>query len=600
MGRLRVVLLLLALLALLALPALPASADEIVLRSGGRLSGQIVEEREDAVVIQLPGGRMEIARDRIERIEREPREEYLAREALTSLQRGSFADAVVLLREACAIAPDDVGARHLLCTALLGLARERLAGYALEAAEKAALEVRATRPDHPDVAPLLRRIDAERAQAAIFERDGRAALEAGDWPRAIATLEAWRLRTTREQETPDLLLAQAWAGRAVSMERGRDLAAALDAWRTSRAYARSAAADEALQRLAPVAVIEELREGDLAEARRLLERIDPGHAHPGVARFLGALVHHLAGEADRAVEEYAEAARLAEGAQAPPDALEYELVRDQATAALGGSLAQPASQGARRWVELFLDPLQSFDSGHHFTVYAATGPRAEEIAAAAERGYEDLARRLLGRVPATAGGDRVQLVVHPSRQAYVAADPVPRGSPLANLTLPRDKTGGVTASAVDAEGRPIIRVEIHEGDPGLLADTLPHELVHVVQRRGLAAYRVAHWLDEALAMMAESDRGRAERVRRARRDEAPLPLTRLFTLRSTPRDAPGRFYDQAYAVTAYLHERKGDAAWNAFLGRLVRGTIDDALRAAYDLEGVDDLERAWLAWLRDT
>jgi len=591
-ARLRVVVL------LLALAAGPGIADEIVLRSGGRLSGLVVEEREDTVVIEMPGGRMEIPRDRIERITREPKHEYLAREAEQSLQRGSFADAAALLRRAQAAAPDDTGVRDLLCTALLGLAREKLAGYALDAAEEAALEVRATRPSHPEVAGLLREIDAERELAGAYERAGRAALEAGDWQRAITKLSDWRLRASREGGVPDALLARAWTGRARSLEKTRDLAGALDAWRTSQAYARTDEADTALLRLAPVAVLEALGAGDLAEARNLIGRLDPGHTHPGVARFLGALVQHLEGEAGRAVGEYAEAARLADGARAPQDALEYEVVRDQATAALGASLAQPASQGARRWAQLFLDPLERADSEHHFTVYAPTEARAEEIAAAAERLYEATCERMLGHAPATSGRGRAQIVVHPSRQTYLAADPIPAGSPLANRTLPRDLSGGLTSSAVDAEGRPIIRVEIHEGDAGLLSDTLPHELVHVVQRHGVASYRRACWLDEALAMTAESERGRADRLRRARRDPELLPLTRLFSLSGIPRAAPGGFYDQAYAVTAYLRERGDEAAWNSFVSRYVSGSIEKALRAAYGFEDVDDLERAWLAWLR--
>jgi hypothetical protein len=54
---------------LVLLPTL-ASADEIVLRGGGRISGVVVEERADAVVIEIGPGRVTLPAARVERVVR--------------------------------------------------------------------------------------------------------------------------------------------------------------------------------------------------------------------------------------------------------------------------------------------------------------------------------------------------------------------------------------------------------------------------------------------------------------------------------------------------------------------------------------------------
>lgn len=56
-------------LALALAPAF-AAADEIHLRGGGRVSGEVVSESADAVVVEVPAGRVTLPRHRIERIVR--------------------------------------------------------------------------------------------------------------------------------------------------------------------------------------------------------------------------------------------------------------------------------------------------------------------------------------------------------------------------------------------------------------------------------------------------------------------------------------------------------------------------------------------------
>ena len=56
-----------------------------------------------------------------------------------------------------------------------------------------------------------------------------------------------------------------------------------------------------------------------------------------------------------------------------------------------------------------------------------------------------------------------------------------------------------------------MRVEVYSGQSGLLVDTIPHEVVHVLQRRGFVGFRAGHWLDEGLATTYESEGSRDRR-----------------------------------------------------------------------------------------
>ena len=61
----------LLLLLLLPLLARPVAADEIVLQSGGRLEGEIVEITDERVVLKIPHGQIILERRQVAEIRRE-------------------------------------------------------------------------------------------------------------------------------------------------------------------------------------------------------------------------------------------------------------------------------------------------------------------------------------------------------------------------------------------------------------------------------------------------------------------------------------------------------------------------------------------------
>jgi len=65
----------------LALAAVPLFADEVYLRGGGQITGEIVEETGDSISVDIGGGTMSVRRSSVVRIERgmSPLQEYRAR-----------------------------------------------------------------------------------------------------------------------------------------------------------------------------------------------------------------------------------------------------------------------------------------------------------------------------------------------------------------------------------------------------------------------------------------------------------------------------------------------------------------------------------------
>jgi hypothetical protein len=65
------------------LAAVPALADDVYLRGGGQITGEIVEQTEDSVSVDIGGGSLTVKMSSVERIERSvsPMQEYKARAA---------------------------------------------------------------------------------------------------------------------------------------------------------------------------------------------------------------------------------------------------------------------------------------------------------------------------------------------------------------------------------------------------------------------------------------------------------------------------------------------------------------------------------------
>ncbi|MHC4971014.1 MAG: hypothetical protein ACYTG3_01650 [Planctomycetota bacterium] len=573
----------------LLLLVLPVAGDVVVLESGGRLDCQVIEEAADTVTIRLPNGTMVLPRSRIAEIVREAPGLYLRREGLRSLRGGSTEDAVELLERACGADP---AARPDLIEALAAHA-DALVGEFRHAAARATLaRLAELDPGHAGLARLRARIrGAEGVAAALYERAHKA-LAIRAYADALVLLEAWRVRRPLDDPQVHAEMAAAHLGAGRQAEEEGRLRRALDHYRAAAGYGARRETSEPLYLLRPIAVLEALKQGDTGRAERLLDGIETTYPQPAVPVFLAAVRHHVQGEVQAAVAAYARAARLAEAESGAARGLTYDLVRKHAAATLRASIARPPEEGVTRWRELFLRPLTRDDGARHFTVYAASADRARELASLADELYMRIAGDILGGVP-EAG--KAELVVHPTREAYLAADPTPPGSPLASVTISRSRTAGVCYRTLDEKQQPIVRVEMYATER-VDGDTLPHEMVHVVQYRGFKAFRRGHWLDEGLAMLYESEQGRANRTALWRQlSKNPIPLPELLLLKSTPPDRVLTFYSEAYAFTRFLRGLGDDDDWRRFLDAFGSLSFETAVQQVYGVENIEALERLWLA-----
>ena len=558
-----------------------ASADEIVLSSGGRVAGEVVAEDDREVTVRLPNGTMAIPRSKIAEIVREDRRGYLRREAKSA---ASPRAAVQLLERAFALSADEENRRDL-AKALLVRAAELLDLFRLDEAEATLARLHEVAPGTPSD-DLSARLAAERANEREAKAQSLRALREGRFDEALVHIEEWRLRAADGDEAVREALIAAHFGAARGAESRGALRPALD-------HYRMAGASADLDRLAPISVLEAMHGGDLESAARMLEPL-ARYGDPAVPRFLAAVLSHLRGEVADAVAAYAEAARLAEDGPAREGCLSYEEVRAYATATLKQAIARPPQEGQKRWRQTFLAPLERDASCPEFVVYAASAGVARDAAEKAEEIYERIVSDLFGPPPA---GPPAEVVLHPTREAYVAADPTPEGSPLAGLALGREPTAGVCYDTLDEEGAMLIRIEVDAGQSRWLTDTLPHELVHLAQRRGWATFRKGHWLDEGLATLYESQEAQDSRLALWRQvKEESIPLPEMLSLRSTPPDRALLFYLEAHAFCRYLRGLGGPEEWRRFLDAFGDSDFDTAIRTTYGVESVADLERAFRAW----
>lgn len=509
----------------------PTHADEVILHSGGKLSCEVLEVTDSIVRIRLPRGVMEIPRAKVLEIVRESKRAYLEREASRSQRTGSERGAVELYERAFREAPDDEAIRAKYAAALEVYAGSLVRQFRFREAQRTLRALVRIHPNHPAAKRLTEVMAREIARTGVLLDRAERSLKSGNVEVAIRELEAWRQRRPLDDSVARKTMAAAYllAGRhAASQTR---LRAALDYYRAAVAFGARGEAQQALYLLRPIAVLEAMREGDLERARRELRGIATTYPHPATPVYLDAVLSHVSGKVEHAVKRYAEAARLAEKTGPKQTGVSYKLAQQYASATLRAAIARPPSEGVSRWRELFLGSLVRYDEGRHFTVYAPSADVAAKVSATADAAYERMANDLLGRIPESG---KAELVIHPSRRAYVAADPSPPGTRLKDASVAREQTAGVCYDTLNENGKRLVRVETF-AHSNWVESTIPHELVHVVQRRGLPAFRRGKWLDEGLAMLYESSASQSNRLALWRRLAAGrIPLPEFLTLRSIP------------------------------------------------------------------
>jgi len=213
---------------------------------------------------------------------------------------------------------------------------------------------------------------------------------------------------------------------------------------------------------------------------------------------------------------------------------------------------------------------------------------ARRLAEGAEAQRTALQKLWLGAESDQTWSPRCHLVLHGTREGYVAA--VGRGGQWTiGSSLVHADAGKITGRRIDLIGGPT---------PYLTA-ALPHELTHVVLRDRFPGEALPHWADEGTAVLADD----AEKQFRHARDlQAALSTRTTFAAAEllNAGDYPdvsrlGTFYGQSVSLVKFLIDRKGHARFVDFLAHAARHGYDASLVEHYAIQGVRELDRQWRA-----
>jgi hypothetical protein len=176
----------------------------------------------------------------------------------------------------------------------------------------------------------------------------------------------------------------------------------------------------------------------------------------------------------------------------------------------------------------------------------------------------------------------------------------PEPCPL-RVTVTMNGSGGATSFAFD-RGR-ILGMDMHvEGSlDRLLASVVPHEVTHTV----FAHYfrqPVPRWADEGGSVLSEdqAERDRHDQLVRQilNTPGRAIPLRRLFSMMKYPPDVMV-LYAEGYSVSDFLVSKSSRSVFLAFIAQGMRGDWDGAVRAHYRFNNVEELEHAWVQYLRE-
>ncbi|MER3415787.1 MAG: hypothetical protein C4297_06185 [Gemmataceae bacterium] len=216
----------------------------------------------------------------------------------------------------------------------------------------------------------------------------------------------------------------------------------------------------------------------------------------------------------------------------------------------------------------------------NFVVEAPTPAIAQQVAQFAERYRREKALQWLGQEMPTWG------------------KPCP-----VRVTLTLGGSGGGATSFAFDRGA-ILHQEMHIEGPldRILYSVLPHEITHTVFAYYFRA-PVPRWADEGGSVLSEDEPERRRHdmlVRQSLAGGRAFRLRYLFNLKEYPSLGNDilTLYAQGYSVSRYLVETKGHRGFLLFVGDGMRQGWDYAVQNQFGFQRVEDLEEAWLRWMR--
>jgi hypothetical protein len=146
-----------------------------------------------------------------------------------------------------------------------------------------------------------------------------------------------------------------------------------------------------------------------------------------------------------------------------------------------------------------------------------------------------------------------------------------------------------------------MRMQIQGPLDRLIYSVLPHEITHTV-----FAYHfkmpVPRWADEGGSVLSEDDPERERHdklVRSILNRGQQIPMRTLFNLKEYPPQVMC-LYAQGFSISDYLVKRSNKQHFLNFVAAGMYYGWDNAAKSFYSHGSVEELEQAWLKYLRDT
>jgi hypothetical protein len=172
------------------------------------------------------------------------------------------------------------------------------------------------------------------------------------------------------------------------------------------------------------------------------------------------------------------------------------------------------------------------------------------------------------------------------------------------VTVTPGGAGGATTFAFDRGAILSQEMNVQGSLERILNSVLPHEITHTV-----FAYHfrqpLPRWADEGGSVLSEDDTERKrhdELVRQCLAGGRAFRLRVLFDMKQYPDSGQDvmTLYAQGYSLSRFLVESTDRRQFLAFVGDGMKSGWDNAVKTHYGMNRLEELEGAWLDWMRGT
>ncbi len=223
----------------------------------------------------------------------------------------------------------------------------------------------------------------------------------------------------------------------------------------------------------------------------------------------------------------------------------------------------------------------------NFRIHYQNAALAERVARAAELARGEQGRRWRGaNRPDLTWESRCDLYLYPDAASYAEA------------TGQSAETAGFSTTGTSAGRIVMRRISLRADHPRLLTAVLPHEVTHLVLADLFNEVAIPQWADEGMAALAEPADIQRERgdelLKLVGTDRLPTLAAVLGTRATQTGDRPA-LHLMGLSITKFLVDLSTPEQFVDFLQASERNGYDSELQRVYGLNGVEDLERSWLA-----